>query len=651
MKRKLLLLKILLSVSCLLPEQVHADIPAEIPDYDLPQILVTANRYEKRDVDTAASTEILTREDLEKTGTNNVVTALSNLLGITYMGYGPEGSSMGAKNSSLMIRGMDKGTLVLINGSPINLNGRYNLEDMPFDGIERIEVVRGGGSVLYGSEASGGVINIITSKNVKNKVSVGAGSRDKQQYDLSFQAKKLSVAASHKHWGHSSKASDLLSSTKNMSYNMRDMDRSSLYLNYAFNDQSSLTYQHTQSKKDYDYVFGQGYAPGLIGETRYNRLYRYKKDFLQYKYDDGSWSGNIYYNLAASETANNDFLSSTGSNKGYPTSSYDKDKDYSYGGDITKKWRHKNDQYLLGFTYQHAVYNPDTYAGVDYSKDSYSLFAQIDKALDKKNSVIVSGRQSWDKMTEKSFHNFSGQLQYLYKLTENDSLYASVGQSYRMPYLREMYASGKNYLAGNTDLKPEKGIHYELGWKKQADKHLYKVAFFNYYIEDNITYTLGRSGGVSYSTNSDAKNTGIEASMSYHNNNGFSYNAGISYSDPKSKTRADNAPSSVTVKDYWDRQYGRVQLNGGIGYTKDKWSANLTANYMYKRVASPSSSKSFDIKPYLLTSLNVKYQMDKNSDLTFSMENLLNREDNYGGSTTAYYSTPRCFLLKYTYSF
>ena len=138
--------------------------------------------------------------------------------------------------------------------------------------------------------------------------------------------------------------------------------------------------------------------------------------------------------------------------------------------------------------------------------------------------------------------------------------------------------------------------------------------------------------------------------MKYQGDNGFNYNIGFSYGDPKAKTRKDNALNK-NVKDYWDRQYGRFQINGGIGYTYGKWSTNLTANYMWQRVASPSSDHSFDIKPYLLTSMNIKYAVDDNSDITLSMENLLDREDNFGGSTTAYYSTPRCYLLKYTYKF
>ena len=262
----------------------------------------------------------------------------------------------------------------------------------------------------------------------------------------------------------------------------------------------------------------------------------------------------------------------------------------------------------------------------------------------------MSGRQTWAKMPEKTFSNFSGQIQYVHKLNENESLYASAGQSFRMPYLREMYTNAKK-LTGNTELRPEKGIHYEVGWKKNVNNHSWKVALFGYDIKDNITYTLGRSGGTSYSTNQDAKNFGLETSVKYTNRDGFGYQLGFTFANPKVKTSSDNAPSTVTVKDYWDRQYARNQVTGGVNYTKGKWDANLLGTYMFNRVASPTSSESFSIKPYFLTSIHIKYALDAHQDITFTMENLLGRTDNFGGSTTAYYSTPRCFLIKYSYNF
>ena len=123
---------------------------------------------------------------------------------------------------------------------------------------------------------------------------------------------------------------------------------------------------------------------------------------------------------------------------------------------------------------------------------------------------------------------------------------------------------------------------------------------------------------------------------------GFTYNWGINYGDPKVKG---------TKKPYWDRKYGRWQLNGGINYTKDKWITSLQGTYLAQRVETPSSKQSFSEKPYFLTSLTTTYNADKQNSISLTLDNLLNREDNLSHSGSEYYSTPFNFLLSYNYNF
>ena len=157
-------------------------------EFSLDQVIVTAQRYEKHDIDVAASTEILTEKDLQNTGANNLYDALKFSTGIEMQQYGTAGSSMGNMYSKVVIRGVGNGTLVLINGVPLNTRGTYDLTDIPVENVERVEIVRGGGSVLYGSEATGGVINIITKKKRENYFKTGWGNYGQQEYTLGLQA-------------------------------------------------------------------------------------------------------------------------------------------------------------------------------------------------------------------------------------------------------------------------------------------------------------------------------------------------------------------------------------------------------------------------------------------------------------------------------
>jgi len=117
----------------------------------------------------------------------------------------------------------------------------------------------------------------------------------------------------------------------------------------------------------------------------------------------------------------------------------------------------------------------------------------------------------------------------------------------------------------------------------------------------------------------------------------------VNYGDPKVKAHSG--------KTYWDRKFGRWQLNGGITYAKDKLRTSLTGSYLADRVNTPSSAHSSKTKPYFITTLNATYSPDKNSDITLTIDNLLNRQDNLNHSGSDYYAVPTSFLLTYTYKF
>lgn len=110
-------------------------------------------------------------------------------------------------------------------------------------------------------------------------------------------------------------------------------------------------------------------------------------------------------------------------------------------------------------------------------------------------------------------------------------------------YSREQ-AGGISNIIGNPDLKPQKGLHYEAGWKKEETNRQYKVALFTEKIDDNISYS-GTSGRW-YAINEDFKNHGIEASIRGQEGNGFTWHAGLTWQDPKSKQTTEKHPPRDT---------------------------------------------------------------------------------------------------------
>ena len=627
-----------------------------VGEFELDTIIVTATRTEKHDLDIAAETQVITRQKIENIGATNVQQLLQTVPGLVYQSKGPGGASLGSMTSKVSMRGVESGTLVLINGTPINYRGLYNLEDIPVDAIEQIEIVKGGGSVLYGSEATGGVINIITKKSMSNSIKTGFGNNGRQNHGFTTQAGKLGIMYKYDKWGDIGKVSDsktILSKpgTKDMYNVFNGSEKNNYMLSYKFNDQVDMLYNHGKSNSYFTYTFGEGYAQNIIDKARYNRKHDKTEDFVQLNIkDDNGIKANVYYNRNNTQSTGTDFLSSTGSKNGYPQAKNTEEKNLTYGYDIQKLWQEKHNNYLVGTTYQREEFEKAELGDWDNKKrrNNFSVYASWETGVDTNNIFTLSARETWTTGAneDKNFDNFSGQAQYIHKLNNEQSLYLNVGQSFKMPSFSNMYSGGDaSITVGDPNLKPQEGVNYEVGYKYDTGSHRYKAALFTTRIKDEISFS--KSGDKYYAINEDFKNHGIELSAEIDGGNGWSYNYGLTYSDPKSKS---NTQKAGVITD-WRRTFGRVQLNSGVTYHKEKWTANLNANYLAERVLTTNTLGYAETKPYLLTTFNLRYNPDKNSEISLSMDNILDRQDNVNHSSSYYYSTPFTYLLSYTYKF
>ena len=627
--------------------------------YSLNPVVVTATRYEKSDAEIPAATQTFTEEQIEQTGADNLQVALQYLDGVIDAGMGPNGTSVSSMTTKNVIRGVSNGTVVMINGTPINWRTNYNLENIPTSAVERVEVVRGGGAVLYGSQATGGVINIITKKTLPNEVKVGLGNKGRQEYAVTANAGDLSIAYTYNKWGKLGYVSSSDSSIKpdktrvpvEMKQRFFGSEKNDFLATYKLNDHADFLYNHNESASRWAYTYTGITDPDyedMNDHPRYIRRYENDKDFLQFNFHglDGI-SGHVFYNYNTLKTHGTDYYSSTGKKYAAPKAVRGQEKNKTYGYDVQKVWDGNPDQtFLIGTSLVRETFENET---SDTGRNIISAFGSWERNLTAKDVLTLSGRGTWTTGGIQNFHNFSGQAQYLHKLDNTQSLYASVGQSFVLPTFSEMYsreqAGGISNIIGNPDLKPQKGLHYEAGWKKEETNRQYKVALFTEKIDDNISYS-GTSGRW-YAINEDFKNHGIEASIRGQEDNGFTWHAGLTWQDPKSKQTTEK----TSAKRYWDRSYGRILLTGGVGYEKEKWTTALNFSYLADRVQSPLAAHSHSVKPYLLTSMTVKYSPNKSSDIMLAIDNLLNRKDIVSHTTSDYYATPRNFILSYRYKF
>lgn len=124
----------------------------------LDQIVVTAARREQRLADVVTTTEVLTRADIERTGASDLASVLTEQTGVQLQGGMPAGAGV-------MLQGLgSERVLVLLDGQPVagRISGVFDVSRIPTSVVERVEIVKGPQSTLYGTDAMGGVINIVT---------------------------------------------------------------------------------------------------------------------------------------------------------------------------------------------------------------------------------------------------------------------------------------------------------------------------------------------------------------------------------------------------------------------------------------------------------------------------------------------------------
>ncbi|MBW2129813.1 MAG: TonB-dependent receptor [Deltaproteobacteria bacterium] len=154
----------------------------------LEEIVVTATKTEKKVEDVPGSVTVIHQEDLRKKNVQTVDDALNSLSGV----FVKRSKGLMDSTASVKMRGFngDKYTLVLIDGQPINdaYTGGVEWGALPTDNIERIEIIRGPASALYGGNAMGGVINIITKTPEKLELELngGYGTHDTQRCRVSI---------------------------------------------------------------------------------------------------------------------------------------------------------------------------------------------------------------------------------------------------------------------------------------------------------------------------------------------------------------------------------------------------------------------------------------------------------------------------------
>lgn len=426
---------------------------AEAPADD-PSVVVTASRVEESVNDTLWSTTVMTREDIEARQPDSVQELLASVAGIDIGNNGGLG-----KLSSIFIRGAESDhTLLLVDGVRVAsaTAGTAAIELIPVEQIDRIEIVRGPRSTLYGTDAIGGVIQIFTrhaprSTGLSFGAKAGSGSHDTRSFGANFAARGdrawLSLGAeSYDTNGFNSCASAAGAAFAACFVDEPDADglrnnSGSLSAGYSFNDSwnARLDSLVAQGRTEYDGSIFSG------NETEFSQ------QALSVSLDGALGAG---WHTRVSLGRNEDhqdylFHDTTGT---VPTGTIDTNRNTAsvqLDGRLTETWR-----LITGVDHQRDEVDSDTPYDVD-SRNTTGVFGELHGAFGAWSAL--AGARYED--NEQFGDHLVGNAALGRALARGLKLTASWGTAFHAPTFNELYYPGFS----NPDLEPEKSRSFELG--------------------------------------------------------------------------------------------------------------------------------------------------------------------------------------------
>lgn len=515
-------------------EQLHIRMEERIIELDA--VVVTGTLAKHKLKDTPVLTELITEQEIRDIGSSSVADILREETGFSI------GNTIG-QTEGASIHGMNKNhVLILVDGERITgkIDGALDLAQIPVQQIQRIEVVKGPLSSIYGSDALGGVINIITKKpqdEMRLEAGATAGSNGRQDYTLSGsrtfagafgEGHDVSLAA----WGSWNRYFGIdYSKTDNFS-EVPDYDRRSLTLKAGYKAGTSFS---LDLKGGY-YNDDMGWLSGSP---------------LTYVKDE---SGNNKTDL----TATAKYFFSTESFLQFSTAFSANDhslQEYARSGfrSLNNLTKEKLQTYRLQWTtvpYTNSVLS----LGTEYLKESIVSDRIVDGSRQYESSVLY-GENEWSVagMTfslggRYSYNNvygsfFSPKLSFMANLADNLTLRASYGRGFREPSLKElfiMFANSVGYVVeGEPGLKPEKSSGLTAGLEYTPVSSIWlRVNLYHNNITNLIDYYIKTNSGerliLSYYNISSAVTQGLDADVTFAPSSSLQLKFGYSYTDAKS---------------------------------------------------------------------------------------------------------------------
>ncbi len=586
----------------------------------LNEVIVTANKIEQKQNTTGKVVTIISAQQLNVQAGRSIAQVLNEQAGLSL----PGSLSNAGTVPSIYMRGASSGrTLILIDGAPVGdpsmISNEFDLNLIPIEQIERIEILKGSQSTMYGSDAIGGVINIITKKKTSSwltgGINFGTYNTKKSNFQINGHTTKLHYLMG---WGNQnsdgfSAAYDKLHSN---SFDKDGYNNNSWFAKINYDLAKFLDFQLTTRKTAYNAAIDYGAfkddkdehfknATGMTGV-----ILKYKKEQqtfqFQYQYTTQDRS---YLNDSADKTyliyENNKYKGSTHF------------ADMFYTNQLTK-----NVQWIIGTDFRYGSYN-QTYESISgwgpYNEKFKDTF-QFQNAL--YGSLLVHNNNKkilLELGTRYNNHSRYGSNQTYtinpsYAINDQWRAIASISSGFKAPSLYQ--------ISYNDQLKAETSINTEVGLEYNTKPIYARAVFFNRKINNGIDYNYIDYNFFNF-IQQNVNGVEIEFTHKMNEKNQFSLNYTLLNGKETNQNRVTNT-DTITYnyllkrpKHVFNIQY-QVKLN-------KQWEGTVSARYISKRYdVGGYGTDDVVLDYYTLLNAHLSYQYSKRLQIYADGQNLLN---------------------------
>lgn len=601
-------------------------------EFELEPLVVTATKSKISVKDVPAAVTIITAKDIQNSGAHTLKDIIAQSAGVAINRFGGR--------EALSIRGFDaRYSMILIDGKriPAEPEPTYELERISFENVERIEIVRGPVTSLYGADALGGVVNIITKTSKKKSLTLttstglATNSREtNQKYSFNYasgQNGKTSFSLAGSFFD-----ADPLLKSDGTSYSTFG-ERKNLHARFDYNPTAEEIITFTASRLDEN---TQEYAnlQTVMGTVKTNILDDNDRSQYSLSYTKNLPDGELYFN--ASHSIWNKYNDTINNNTNqYMNSIYGRTTISTLEGRLTKEIA-PNHILTFGGEYRpelfsgtgiqtgegtfSKVFHNKTYAGSEVKTKYSALYLQDQWTISPKLLAITAARYD---QSDKFENKLSPKLGLTYSPNSDWKIKLNAAQGFRVPSPNQLYLNlnvtrnGKLVnLLGNQALHPESSKAYDLSIEHSSNNIDTKFTFFTSKLTDMIDETWLNSNTVKYQNINSATLKGFEAEIAMPLSKKISWSGNYTYLD---------ATNNLTQERLYNR--ARHKLSTRLAYNP---TATLQANlwldsyihYWFQPNASTKQNATYNI-----WNLNIQKQLNKTQTLALGIDNIFNHQD------------------------